>query len=607
MPSAPVKVYDDEVDEGNDMPKLKGKVEVKLYPSSIVKDTTVSTGERSTWSPQQLRQLARNFKELDENDRPYIVVEHSVNEKDRLGRVTGMTYNEVDGWLWVEGRIKEDKKRQFEDAHVYNDGKKGVSLCYVIGKDYKGFLEFSFVKKPDFENASLVRYHSESGLLATIHCLGPEDVPAELNSARKRMSEHQPVVEDDDNQPSGGLEDYSTKYMEDNGEYVISSHEHFEGVRAHLLKLGVENPKITVANVGFINSLPEHQRDLFIAGLMSREEKRTEDANRAEADAAYKKEVAEAMNLTLSIAESNPLLADDATKRQLGEVIMTNKAGRLVAQAATHALAQRDKEIADRVAEIDALKKQLEKKERTTVALRERTQILAHAAQAPMTDFQKCWNECMARAEKQGVPPLSVTTSSTSSSSSLKASLDAGATIKSHSASAKRVRSDRDESREKAIALHKQSTWMGVSLHPHPDDTVKIVQHSASDDSTRAHVVDRTKVPSDLEHSIGLYRELVSGRRKAGYDRVKRNRTNALGNVCPTMMLALMHATNGPVECNGEAGIYGFEDKLPEGFADDVKHLLPFFEHSRKSKYTSRRVTAEDMFSPSIDMPGRAY
>ena len=97
MPSAPVKVYDDEVDEGNDAPKLKGKVEVKLYPSSIVKDTTVSTGERSTWSPQQLRQLARNFKDLDENDRPYIVVEHSVNEQDRLGRVTGMTYNEVDG------------------------------------------------------------------------------------------------------------------------------------------------------------------------------------------------------------------------------------------------------------------------------------------------------------------------------------------------------------------------------------------------------------------------------------------------------------------------------------------------------------------------------
>lgn len=586
----------------------EGIVEVKLYPSSILNERTVSTNETGAWTPNQLRALMHNFRNLDRKDRPYIVVEHSTKKCDRLGRVIDITYNEIDGWMWVKGKIKKKKKQQFEDTHVYANGKKGVSLCYVVGEDYKGFLEFSFVKNPDFKNASLVRYHSSSNLLATIHCLGPADIPAQLNAARLKMSEQPLIVNDNvggDDDDDGAAIDYSDKYIDDNGEYIISTHDHFEGVRGHLLNKGVTHPKIIVANVDHINTMPEHKRNLLLAGLLSHENKRAVDTDRIETEEkqrAFTAEANEARNLALLIATNNPLFTDDVMKSQLGKLIMTDHSGRLVAQAASQALSIRDQEIAKRDATIQALNEDVKKRKKQDAALFERNHIRQHAA-VPMTDWASFWKDCSTKAEQNGV---SASSSSSPIQSSLKKAFDAGATIHSHSASpAKRSRSDHvDDERERLIDLHKRSKWMGMALHPHPDDNIKIVQHSASDGCSRA-IVSKTGMPSDTQHSISFYQDIVTGRRSIGTTKKKRDHTKGLGVQCPQMMLALMHLVSGPAETNGQAGIFGSEDSIPADYGGSVRHLLPYVGSTRDAKYNHLRIDADELLNPSVDMPNR--
>ncbi len=595
-------------DDDEDCPdyETEGVVEVKLYPSNVVNDRTVSTNERSAWSPRKLRALMHNFRNLDPKDRPYMVVEHSHNARDRLGRVENLTYSETDKWLYATGRLFKNKKAQFERAYVNtnDNSKKGVSLSYVVGQNYKGFLEFSFVKKPDFANAELVRYHSSSGLLATINCLGPVDVPAELNAARSKMMATDHQVSDDNVEDSAAGVDYSDKYLVDNGAYIVSTRDHFDGVRDHLLAKGVENPQITVANVDYINSMPEHKRNLFLAGLMTREGKRAEDATRSEdmqRRAAFEQRAGEARSLALSIAENNPLFKDDETKSKLGEAIMTNDVGKLIAQAAAQSLALRDKEIADRDAKIRALNEEVEKSKRKDAALLERSQIRSHAASTPIMDFQNFWKECAARAKENGIPAEPTPPQP----SSLAKAFAAGAVIHQHSAQQKRSRPDIDTGREEAIALHKRSTWMGMSLHPHPDTSVKVVQHSA-DGCSRALVTDRTRVPSEMEHISGFYQDLVGGRRSHG--NAKRNYDKALGAVCPAMQTALSYLVSGPTETNSQAGIFGHEDVIPKDFAEGIRHLLPYAsDATRSSKYNHHRISVENMESDSAFMPGRAY
>lgn len=615
--TAAARVYDDEVDDVNDNYTPDGIVEVKLYPSNLVKDRTVSTNETSNWSPNELRRLVRNFRQLDPQDRPYIVVEHSRDSKDRLGRVEDLVYDEKSQWLFARGRIDEGKRQQFERTYVHANG-GGVSLCYVMGPDYKGLLEFSFVKKPDFANAELIRYHSSTGPVVEIYCLGAEDVPSRINEVRAKMSQEEPVQ--DDILPSGGEDnntndevDYSDRYFSMGGnEYVIADESDLEGVRQHLLGKGVQNPKIVRGNIDQITAMPESQRMLFLSALMARENSRQQEARQTEDDAernSLQQAVLEARDLTLSIVSDVPDF-DEATTKQLGRVIMTNEGGKIVAEAAELALSRKTATIAERDATIMDLRNQLEKKERNENALRQRSQLRQHAAQTlkkPMASWSDVWDQLntkhseSASSSTSNLSTTPSTSSSSSSSSSLHGAFGQGAVIKQHSADGKRAApsSSKADAHQESLKRHRASAWLGMSLYADPNSQVTVIQHSA--EGATSAVVDRKNPPSNAEHALAIYRDIESGRRPIGQTRRRLDMKKSLGAICPAMMTALIYGTNGHIETNGESGNFGFEDKIPEHFPKDALKLMPSM---RDPKYSHLHMQAEEI---SFTSPAGVY
>lgn len=137
------------------------KMHLKAYPSTEApkSERRSFNGDHAEWTPDDINKLSRDIREKRIRCPP-LMYEHGKTQRDKIGEVKGVYYNEIDKWMHAKC-IFDCPKRA---AQVQNGQLRGVSLCFAkrLDTDHKRALEISLTKDPDFQGAevTVIRSHS---------------------------------------------------------------------------------------------------------------------------------------------------------------------------------------------------------------------------------------------------------------------------------------------------------------------------------------------------------------------------------------------------------------------------------------------------------------
>lgn len=382
------------------------RIRFKAYPSTGVEGArSKRSDERPLFSPHELMVMQKTFNALKPEERPKIHYEHGRRGSlpQPLGEVTRMEYNDLDGWMYLEGEIYDQHVGDVRG--VIDNGLRGASLCFGVNPDYKQLLEVSLVENPDFEGATVVSYHSADATdwQQKAYCTAVFD--------HQRMTDELRIHKLSD------------------GSYVVPNERYLDAARDYVSQQGDDPSRIEVIDPGMLNNLPAEEREAMQAAMLA-ESKLASQRSQEQAAKNVEKEVQSAFALVQTLTTNTDV--SDSTQQDLGRAILENPAASAVAKLAAERLREQEKKI-------QQLSEEKEKKDAqlSAISQRVRTGIRMHSAGA--TTFSDIWAKLSKAAQLDQHASSSTTSSSSSSSSTSIYSHSAGDDAAPRRASAKRV------------------------------------------------------------------------------------------------------------------------------------------------------------------------
>ena len=605
------------------------KVKMRVYPSNADKTAfSQKYNHSSQMSPHELKQLELRFKDLPKNKRPYLMSEHSTNEKDRLGRITNVYYNSADKWLWADATIFPEKKEEFKQFMHGTDENPGggVSLCYEVSRDIINLREISCVKRGDFSGARVEVCHSKEGV-AFISCPLNSGFFSPLDDAL-RMSEdantnNQRNADDDvgdcvyehgsgEKEGESGISSQIISFG--SGNYVVSHSSLVDPAREYLENEGVKNPNIIVEDVSEFDKMEEGARRAMLASLIHsgrRQHSSMQEETERKAQEDEIEEMRSAVETTRSILPQDISGFSDRVIKAIGENIRLKPDVRTVAKISAQTIEQER----ERAATLMSEKKKLEAENRDLI---ERVKMLGGgqpkrarvehggASKPPVIDFMSFW--------KDSLKTPSAFAHSSSSSSSSSSSAQSGArrsakrsepeTPRSSSSSSSSFPSHAKKVEHSAPKksteqeLYEKHTWNGFSLFPDPatSSETQIICHSASKEASLRKTIDPERV-SPLQISSDFMEAIRTGRRDVGP--IPRDLfENNMMQTWPQGFTALLHSFNtGAAETNGQVGLRGLKE-MGKAHKWDAHKWAPRIDTSQSTP-AEFRITDLEKFDPT--------
>lgn len=469
-----------------DLSRAKRRIRFKAYPSTgVEKARSKRTNGRPQFSPTELRVMQEKFAELAPQDRPKICFEHGrrANLKE-LGTVVNMEYNQMDGWMYLDGEIDGDKIADVEK--LIDSGLRGASLCFGINEHCKRLIEVSLVENPDFSGASVVSYHSADATDWSQKAY----VPAKLINERRAMSEQLLIHELSD------------------GSYVVPHEKYLEAGRAHVAEKGGDPSRVEVVDPSILNNLPEDERSVYQAAMLA-ESRLLASRSKQEETQKMEQSVLQAREVISTLTSGTDIGPD--LQKQLGLAILEDPKAAALSKLAAEKLREQERKI-------QQLSEENKKHERrmSEIQQRARTAIMMHSA-GNSGSFADMWERLDAMASKS-------TSSSSSSSSSSAPMVVHEHSYESGRAPAKRIMREAEpsEADQRIEGYRKKFRSQKLDLWPAEKDWAstasdgsRMFAHSVgtpagarfatlSDKSTNAEVIE------------ALHHDILTGRRRTG-------------------------------------------------------------------------------------------
>lgn len=221
------------------------RIRFKAYPSTGVPGARSKRDkERPLFSPQEMMVMQQTFNRLPPEKQPKIHFEHGTRGSlpQDVGKVTRMEYNDLDGWMYLEGEIHD---RHVGDVRqLIDSGLRGASLCFGVNPDYKQLLEVSLVENPDFEGATVVSYHSA------------DSTDWQKKAFCSAVFDDQQMT---DELPIHKLSD---------GSYVVPHERFLSAARDYASQQGDDPSRVEVIDPNMLNGLSENERAAIQAAML---------------------------------------------------------------------------------------------------------------------------------------------------------------------------------------------------------------------------------------------------------------------------------------------------------------------------------------------------
>lgn len=519
-------------------------VRFRAYPSSGVPGARSKTeNERPQFSPQELMCLQELFKSQPPDKRPKIRFEHGFKSrlKGDLGEIVDVEYNELDGWLYVTGKIYEDYVDEVE--RIVDSGMRGASLSFGTNPNYKQLLEVSLVENPDFEGATVVSYHS-----ADTHWTKKVIFPAIIE--KPRMPDEQLRL-----------------CKVSDGSYVVPHARYLEPARAHLIEQGEDPDRVAVVDPSMLNNLPDDEREELQAIMLAESRiagQRTQD----EASRTLEQEVEQTYALVKSLTDDTDV--SPAVQAELGRTIHENPAASALAKLASERLRERERKI-------QQLSEENREKDARLKAIVETVDTRVRMHSAGPKRFEDIWAKVVASAKLDehakfdangNLPDRS---SSSSSSSSRIFTHSAGGDVPAPRRSeAKRIVeeapiSDAERQIEDQRAKLRRGALDFCPTHiPKPaqaDGTIVFTHAVGVKPGSAMSQITRGSTTAEVTNAM-VY-DIMNGNRDVGVDpRVFRN--SLIGTQPELFMEIAESLTTMPLQTNESAGITGWGTPLSE-------------------------------------------
>lgn len=501
------------------------RVRFKAYPSTGVEGAhSKTTKERPMFSPKELMVMQEKFSRMPQHERPKICYEHG-NRKPltEVGQVVGMHFNELDGWMYLDGEIYTHNVRDVEQ--LIDSGLRGASLCFGVNTDYKQLIEVSLVENPDFEGASVVSYHSADD--TTWH--KKAYFPAVFVD---QMSEQLPIHKLSD------------------GSYVVPHERYLQAARQHVSAQGDDPERVDVIDPSILNELPSEQRDAIQAAMLG-ESRLASSRSQEQEQRSKEQELRDAVLAVETLTAGTDVSAE--MHELLGRTIFENPNARALALVATERLREQEKKI-------QQLSEEQKKNTERLSAISERAQIglRMHSAGTPFSS--DIWKKLVSESRLD-----SNFKSSSSSSSSF-----SPAPLAVHTHSAKRVLDEVTPSKEEAeMSAYRakfQRTsgldfWPGQMPHASTKDgDTRVYAHSAGRAPGSAFSAITARC-SNAEVVNALVYDILNGKRDVGLPPVIFK--HSLLATKPEVFMEIVEGTlDGEVPTNQSAGISGWGTPL---------------------------------------------
>lgn len=546
-----------------DLSKTTRRVSFKAYPSTGVKDArSKRTNARPQFSPDEMRVMQANFNKLSPQDLPNICYEHGRRGNlTTLGKVVGMRYNQMDGWMYLDGEIDADKVEEVEK--MIDSGLRGASLCFGINEHCKRLIEVSLVENPDFSGASIVSYHSAD----TADWAQKVFFPATLIDERSTMTDALPIHQLSD------------------GSYVTTHERHLEAARAHVAEQGGDPSRVQVVDPSILNNLPEGEREMYQAAMLA-ESKLLASRSKQEETQKLEQTVRQARDVVSTLVSGTDIAPD--IREQLGLAILEDPKAAAISKLAAEKLRE-----LERKNQLLSEENKIHQRKLAEIGGKARTAIMMHSA-GNSGSFLEMWRK---------IESAEASTSSSSSSSSSSAytsvhehSYDLGRTSTKRvlrdaepSESEKRLCTYRSKFRTKTLDLWPEESGAQTTA---PDGTL-IFAHSfgISPESKFATITDKS---SNGEVMSALHHDILTGRRRTGLPPQVFHSHNLLVDNPEIYLRVATGLEEGRALTNADVGLFGSKQS-EEGSRARSSREMPVICGFSKS-----RLAALKNFSTSV-------